>query len=123
MEGRRQAKSESQAEPKLFLTVFCCLMVPSAVTNLCILLLSHDTCLISYHLSYGLFNVYSLRSTQPCPPALSTATSQQQHCTHQVKHRLRLLCLVAHIRFLMNVCCCYSAWFNVPLFNFEHPPL
>ncbi|XP_025753375.1 polycomb group RING finger protein 5-B isoform X3 [Oreochromis niloticus] len=28
-----------------------------------------------------------------------------------------------HIRFLMNVGCSYSAWFYVPLFNFEHPPL
>lgn len=29
----------------------CFLMVPSVLTNLCILLLSHSTCLISYHLS------------------------------------------------------------------------
>lgn len=25
-----------------------------------------------------------------------------------------------HIRFLMNVGCCYAAWFYVPLFNFKH---
>ncbi|XP_076733223.1 tripartite motif-containing protein 16-like isoform X3 [Maylandia zebra] len=51
-------------------------MVPSAVTNLCVLLLSHNTCLISYPLSCGLFNLYSLRSTQPCPPALSAARAE-----------------------------------------------
>lgn len=28
-----------------------------------------------------------------------------------------------HIRFLIHVGCCYSDWFYVPLFNFDHPPL
>ncbi|CAI5642320.1 unnamed protein product [Oreochromis niloticus] len=91
-EGERQRVIHRQG--LVYFSVFCCLMVPSAVTNLCILLLSHDTCLISYHLSYGLFNVYSLRSTQPCPPALSAAgaaaTPQQQHCTHQAFSELQV---------------------------------
>ncbi|KAL3997081.1 hypothetical protein ACER0C_009737 [Sarotherodon galilaeus] len=51
----------------------------------------------SYHLSYGLFKVYSLRSTQPCPPALSAAGAAATLYP--------------------------SAWFYVPLFHFEHPPL
>lgn len=76
----REAKSESQAE-RVYVSQFCCLMVPSAVTILYILLLSHNTCLISSHLSYGHFTVYSLRSTQPCLLALSaagTAATPQQ---------------------------------------------